>query len=318
MKRLFSLAVAALCLALTGASVVAQDKYPSRPIKVLVPYAPGGATDIVARMVGQRLSEVLGQSVVIENRPGGTENIGVRACTEAVPDGYTLCLPTQQSIVYNELTMRRMPFDPNRDLVPIINLYHSMSLIAINSEYPVRSIDELIRFAKTRRGALNYGVFSYPLEYFMEKLNKENAIDIVKVPFRSGTELANAMLANSTPIGGLGVFNIVSYLQSGRMTGLAVNSYERMALFPDIPTVNELRPGEKNPPTWFGLFAPTGTPREIVEKIADVTGKIIATPGFGDKSFVLAGHKLEDFRKFLEEDRAIARRIVKDLGVEPQ
>ena len=91
------------------------------------------------------------------------ENIGVRACTDAAPDGYTLCLPTQQSIVYNGLTMRQMPFDPNRELVPIINLYLSMSVVAINSEYGVRSIDELIRFAKTRRGALNYGAFSYPL-----------------------------------------------------------------------------------------------------------------------------------------------------------
>ena len=126
------------------------------------------------------------------------------------------------------------------------------------------------------------------------------------------------MLANSTPIGGLGVSNIVSYLESGRMIGLAVNSYERMVLFPDIPTVNELRPGEKYPPSWFGLFAPAGTPREIVEKIADVTGKILVTPGFGDKTFRPAGQNLDDFRKFIAEDRAIAQRIVKDLGVEPQ
>jgi tripartite-type tricarboxylate transporter receptor subunit TctC len=217
------------------------ETYPTRTIRLIVPYAPGGATDVVGRRVGQRLSEVVGQSVVVEN-----------------------------------------------------------------SEYGVRSIDELIRFAKTRRGALNYGAFSYPLEYFIEKLNKENGIDLVKVPFRSGTELANAMLANSTPIGGLGVSNIVSYLESGRMIGLAVNSYERMVLFPDIPTVNELRPGEKYPPAWFGLFAPAGTPREIVEKIADV------------KTFGPAGQKLDDFRKFIAEDRAIAQRIVKDLGVEPQ
>jgi tripartite-type tricarboxylate transporter receptor subunit TctC len=255
---------------------------------------------------------------VVENRPGGAENIGVRACTEAAPDGYTLCLPTQQSIVYNELTMRQMPFDPNRDLVPIINLYHSMTVLAINSEYPVRSVDELIRFAKARRGTLNYGTFSYPLEYFIEKLNKENGLDLVKVPFRSGTELANAMLANSTPIAGLGVVNIVSYLEGGQVIALAVNSNARMALFPDIPTVNELRPGEKYPPTWFGLFAPARTPRGIVQKIADVTGRILATPGFGDKSFVPAGEKLDDFQKFITEDRAIAQRIVKDLGVEPQ
>jgi tripartite-type tricarboxylate transporter receptor subunit TctC len=166
--------------------------------------------------------------------------------------------------------------------------------------------------------ALNYGTFLYPLEYFIEKLNKENGIDVVKVPFRSGTELANAMLANSTPIGGLGVSNIVSYLESGRVIGLAVNGNERMALFPDIPTVNELRPGEKHPPSWFGLFAPAETPREIVEKIADVTGKILVTPGFGDKTFGPAGQKLDDFRKFIAEDRTIAHRIVKDLGVEPQ
>jgi tripartite-type tricarboxylate transporter receptor subunit TctC len=104
--------------------------------------------------------------------------------------------------------MRKIPFDANRDLVPIINLYFSMSAVAINSEYRVSSIDELVQLAKTRRGTLSYGTFAYPLESFIEKLNRENSIDIVKVPFRSGTELANAMLANSTPIGALGVVNI--------------------------------------------------------------------------------------------------------------
>jgi tripartite-type tricarboxylate transporter receptor subunit TctC len=102
------------------------------------------------------------------------------------------------------------------------------------------------------------------------------------------------------------------------MTGLAVNSNERMAMFPDIPTINELRPGERYPPSWFGLFAPAGTPGEIVEKIAGVTGRILATPGFGDKVFRPAGQKLDDFRKLIAEDRVIAQRIVKDLGVEPQ
>lgn len=294
------------------------ETYPTRTIRLIVPFAPGGATDLIGRMVGQRLSEVIGQSVVIENRPGGTENIGVRACAAAAPDGYTLCLPTQRSIVYNGLTMRQMPFDPDRDLTPIINLYFGTSVIAINSEHQVRSIDELIRFARARRGALSYGTFAFSLEYFIEKLNKENGIDIVKVPFRSGTELASAVLANATPIGALGVSNVVSYLESGRMTGLAVSSNERMVLFPDIPTVNELRPGEKYPPSWFGLFAPAETPREIVDRIADVTGKILATSSFGDKLFEPAGQKLDDFRKFIAEDRAIAQRIVKDLGMEPQ
>jgi tripartite-type tricarboxylate transporter receptor subunit TctC len=318
----------AIVLASVTASVTASltwlarpaiaETYPTRAIRLIVPYAPGGSTDVVGRIVGQRLSEAVGQPVVVENRPGGMENIGVRACIDATPDGYTLCLPTQLSIVYNGLTMRQMSFNPSRDLVPIINLYSSMSVVAINSEYRISSIGELVRLAKTRRGALSYGTFAYPLESFIEKLNKENAIDIVKVPFRSGTELANAMLANSTPIGALGVVNIVSYLESGRVTGLAVNSNERMALFPDIPTLNELRPGEQYPPSWFGFFAPAGTPREIVEKIADVTGKILATPGFGDKSFGPAGQKLDDFRKFIAQDRAIAQRIVKDLGAEPQ
>jgi tripartite-type tricarboxylate transporter receptor subunit TctC len=131
---------------LAGSAIA--ETYPSHTIRLIVPYAPGGAADIVARMVGQRLSDVVGQPVVVENRPGGMENIGVRACADAAPDGYTLCLPTQQSIVYNGLTMRQIPFDPERDLVPIINLYSSMSVIAINSEHQVKSIAELIRFAK--------------------------------------------------------------------------------------------------------------------------------------------------------------------------
>ncbi len=300
----------------------AQD-YPNRVVRVIVPLAVGGGGDIFARALAEELKNDLGQPFVVENRSGAAENIGTRACAEAPPDGYTVCIVSQEPIVYNQLLFASIPFNPDKDLAPIVNLFINVAVVAINSSHKVKSLNEMIAYAKAHPGALSYGTFSFPLEQLMAKLNRENGIDIAKVPFRGGGELANAMLSNSAPVGAVGVSNVLPFIEAGQFTALAVNGDKRLDILPDVPTISELRNGEKFPPSWFGMFAPIGTPRPITEKLAEASQVAMARPAFRDKMFKPRGiapvdMKLDEFRKFIAEDRAIAERLVKESGFQPK
>lgn len=308
--------------ALAAGAAVAQE-YPSRVVRIIVPLAVGGGGDIFARAIAEELKTELGQPFVVENRSGAAENIGTRACAEATPDGYTVCIVSQEPIVYNQLLFKSIPFDPDKDLVPIVNLFINVAVLAVNSSRNIKSIDEMIAVAKAQPGTLTYGTFSFPLESLMTKLNRENGIDIAKVPFRGGGDLATAMISDSTPIGAVGVSNVLPHLETGKFTALAFNGNERLKMFPNVPTIGELRKGEQYSPSWFGMFAPAGTPRPIVERLAEATSRNLKKPEFRDRMFAPRGivpvdMKLEEFRRFIVEDRAVAARIVRESGVQPK
>lgn len=312
----------ALIGAVAGSSVAAQD-YPSRVVRVIVPLTVGGGGDVFARALAEELKNDLGQPFVVENRSGAAENIGTRACVDAAPDGHTVCIVSQEPIVYNQLLFASIPFSPEKDLAPILNLFSNVGVVAINSSHNVKTLGEMVALAKARPGALSYGTFSFPLDQLMAKLNKENGIDIVKVPFRGGGELANAMLANSTPVGAVGVSNVISFIEAGRFTPLAINGDKRLELLPDVPTISEVRKGERYPPSWFGMFAPAATPRPMLEKLADAAQVAMKRPAFAERMFKPRGiapvdMKLDAFRKFIAEDREIAQRIVKESGFQPK
>jgi tripartite-type tricarboxylate transporter receptor subunit TctC len=187
----------------------------------------------------------------------------------------------------------------------------------------VKSIADLIALAKAKPGTLSYGTFSFPLAHFMTKLNKTEGIDIVRVPFRGGGELVNAVLAGSTPISLLALSNMMPQLQSGRITLLAVNSTARTPLFPDVPTLAEARPGEAYPPTWFGLFTPSGVPKPVAARIAAEVTRIVSEPGFRQRMFVEravepAHETLDEFHRFIRAERKISQRIVRESGEEPK
>jgi tripartite-type tricarboxylate transporter receptor subunit TctC len=259
----------------------------------------------------------------VENRPGGGQNIGARACVEATPDGYTICVMSSEPAVYNQFLFKTIPYDPEKDLQPIANLFFNTLAVVVNPETKVKTFAEMVAMAKQQPGKLSYATFSFPATYFMDKLNKTENIDIVKVPYRGGGEVVNALLGNTTPIAVLALSNMVAQLQSGRITPLAVVANARSPLFPDVPTLEQARPGAGFPTTWFGLFTQAAVPRPIVEKISAEIDRIMADPAFRkrmytDRAVEPAPERLDVFAKFIRDERKLAQQMVKDSGIEPK
>lgn len=317
MKLLVILALIAL-----AAPALAQD-YPTRPIRALTTTSAGGISDIFMRALGDELLKHWGQPIVVENRPGGMQNLGARACTEAAPDGYTICILNAEPIAYNQFLLKSMPFDPEKGLQPITNLYHLIQTLVVNSRLDVKTIDALIALSKAKRGTLSYMTASVPLALYMEMLKKEKGADWVRVPFKGGGEAVNAVLSGSTPIALIGEGNVIGQIRAGTMTALVMLNNIKSPNFPDVPTL--LETGYAGPPSrsWYGLFTPAGTSRRIVDKLAKEVASIVDDAAFRERhlsarSLVPAINTPEEFAAEIREDRALAQAVVKTAGLEPQ
>jgi tripartite-type tricarboxylate transporter receptor subunit TctC len=313
--------LAVVSLAVCG-SVAAQD-YPTRPIRLIIPLGAGGGGDVFARALADELSKTLHQPVIVENRPGGALNIGTRACAESAPDGYTLCVLSSEPMVYNRFAFKNLPFDPEKDFEPISLLFFNTLALVTTRSLKVRTIPELVALSKAKPGTLSYGTFSFPLAHFMEKLKQETGADIVRIPFRSGSEVVNAVLSGSTPVAILALSNMVPQLQSGHITALVVTGKTRSPLFPDIPTLAEVRGGENYPATWFGLFAPAGTPKPIIARLAHEVARIVDDRDFRQRMYIdrgvePSGVRLEEFARFIRDERESAERMVRESGLQPK
>ena len=315
-----TIAIATLWLSFL-APATAQD-WPSRPVKIIIPLGAGGGGDIFTRLLADEFRKRWGQAFVVENRTGGGLNIGTRACAESPPDGYTLCVISSEPIVYNQFLYKSLPFNPEKDFEPISNLFANTLAVVVNSDLKVKTIPELVALAKAKPGTLSYGTFSFPLAHYMEKLKRQTGIDIVRVPFRSGNEVVNAIMSGSSPVAILGLANMIPQIQSGHITALAINASQRSPLFPDVPTLKQAA-GEDYPMTWFGMFAPAGTPKPIVEKVAAEVARIADDPVFVRKNYIERAVEYmvttpEQFAKFIREDRARAEQLVQESGQQPQ
>jgi tripartite-type tricarboxylate transporter receptor subunit TctC len=301
---------------------LAQD-YPTRPIRALTTTSAGGISDIFMRALGDELLKRWGQPIVVENRPGGMQNLGARACAEAPPDGYTICILNAEPIAYNQFLLKNMPFDPEKGVQPVTNLYHLIQTLVVNSQLNVKTIDELIALSKAKPGTLNYVTAAVPLALYMETLKKEQGADWVRVPFKGGGEAVNAVLSGSTPIALIGEGNVIGQIRAGTMTPLVMLNNIRSPNFPDVPTLAES--GYTGPPSrsWYGLFTPAGTPRPIVDKLANAVAAIVDDPTFRERhlsarSLVPAINTPEQFAAEIRKDRALAQEVVKAAGLEPQ
>ena len=316
------IALAAALIALIAAGPAFAEDYPSRPVRIVFPLAAGGGGDVFTRALADELQKAWHQPVVVENRPGGGQNIGARACAESTPDGYTICVMSSEPAVYNQYLYKSIPYDPEKDFQPIANLFFNTLAIVVTPELKVKTFAELLALAKSQRGKLSYATFSYPLTYFMERLKKTDDIDIVKVPYRGGGDVVNALLGNSIQVALLALSNMVPQLQAGRIVPLAVVANDRSPLFPDVPTLKEVR-GEHYPPTWFGLFTQAAVPRPIVDKIARDVDRIMAEPNFRQRIYIERGvepapERTDEFARFIAEERKLAERIVKESGEPPK
>ena len=318
MTRLF-LAVFALLIATAS---VDADTYPARPVRVLTSSSAGGLSDMFMRALGEEFQKATGQPIIIENRPGGMGNIASRACTEATPDGYTICILNADNAAYNQHLFKNLPYDPDR-LVPIVNLFHLIQVLVVNADLKVKTVDELVALSKAKPGTMNYLTASLPLVVFMESLKRDHGADWVRVPFKGGGEATNAIMSGTTPIGLLGLGNVLSQIEGGKMTALVLTNNVRTPQLPNTPIFTDIGYTGAPSETWYGLFAPAGTPREIIDKLNREIVRIASQPDFQkrhiiDRSLVPAIGSPEAFAEEIKKVRAVAGQVVKDAGMQPQ
>ena len=316
------LAAVALGAALITTQALA-DNYPIRPVRVFTTSSAGGISDIFMRALNEKMQPYLGQPLIIENRPGGAGNIAARFCQEAPPDGYTICIINADTMIYNQFLYKQVPFDPEKGLIPIVNLFHLIQVLVVNSSLNVKTVDELVAASKSKPGTLNYLTASIPCVVYMDTLKKERGADWIRVPFKGGGEAVTAILSGTTPIGLFGLGNVQAHLKAGKMTALALVNNIRTPQLPDVPTLADL--GYRGAPsqTWYGLFAPSGTPKPIIDRLNAEVRRAFEDKEFVDKFVITRGqvpaiNSPEEFVKEIVTDRVDANEVVKLSGMEPQ
>jgi tripartite-type tricarboxylate transporter receptor subunit TctC len=314
MNLVRALGLAAL-LGVPITSAAAQD-YPARPIRVITATSAGGTSDIFIRVLGEELQKRWGQPLVVENRPGGSMNIGARACAEAPNDGHAICILPVEPLAYSQFLYKKIPFDPEKDFEPITNPFFNTQVLVVASALGVKSLDEIAALSKAKPATLSYVVPSVPLALFMDKWKAASGADLVRVPFRGGGEAVNGVLSGITPVAFFGLANWVQHIRSGTVKALAVDGEQRSPLIPDVPTLRELGYTGSLTRVYFGIVAPAGTPKPIIHKLRDEFARIGSEPAFRQKRLIEAGLEPvfdtpEEFARFLKEDRARSERVVK-------
>ena len=280
------LAAGVLCAAFAAlplpTSAQSAESFPSRPVKIIVPYAPGGATDIIARIVAARLTESLGQSVLVENRPGASGNLALEAVAKAPADGYTLLVGNVSTNAINENTFASvLQIKPSHDLVGIAKLVEIPHIIAATADFPANSVADLIALAKKDPGKINYasaGLGSYP-HLDMEKLQKAAGIKLTHVPYKGGAgQMIPAIISGEAPVAFLNLSSALPHVRSGRMKALATTAPGRLAELPNVPTMAEQGFPGIGTNAWQGMFAPAATPKPIIDRMYRGVAVVLSDP----------------------------------------
>jgi tripartite-type tricarboxylate transporter receptor subunit TctC len=269
---------AVMLAALASAPAVAQD-YPARPVTIIVPFAAGGGTDMVARMVATRLEQRLGKPFVIENRPGGGSTTGANTAAKANPDGYTLLMAPSPTMAVAVTIYKHLPYDPAADFVPLALVAQTPFALIVHPSLPIHSVAELIKYAKEKPGSLSYGSAGpgTPHHLYAELLKSMTGIDMSHVPYRGSGPLVNDVVGGHLPLTFVDFGPAVGVIQAGKVRPIAISSKARLATFPDIPPVADTVPGF-DAASWQMLVAPAKTPRPIVDKLHAELKAILAMP----------------------------------------
>jgi tripartite-type tricarboxylate transporter receptor subunit TctC len=309
----------AVCL-LAMVSSLALGQYPSRPIKLVVPIPAGGAPDTAARVVGQKLSELLGQPVVVDNHAGSNGNIAGDMVAKAPPDGYTLLLGQDSLIAINPHLYAKMLFDPLKDLTPVATIASNQFVLAVNPSLPVKNFQEFIEYARRTTPPLPYASGGNGSQHHlsMEILKQRAGIDLLHVPFKGGTPATLATVTGDTAAMFAGT-STSAQIKAGKLRALAVTGARRSPEFPELPTIGEFYPGYEVT-IWLALFAPAGTPEPVLARLRGAVAKALAAPEVKERLSAAGG--LEPFATTPEEFAALIRRdydkygkIVKSIGI---
>jgi tripartite-type tricarboxylate transporter receptor subunit TctC len=315
----FRAAVSA-CMAAALACAVHAEDYPSRPVRVVVPFAPGGPNDLIVRLVAPKLTESLGQPFLVENRAGAGGNIGTDYVAKSAPDGYTLLSVGPGSLIINPL-MGKVPYDPSRDFAPVTLMARAPNALVANPSLPARSVKELIELARARPGAINYGSGGNgSTPHLSAALFAAMAgIELTHVPYKGTAPATADLIGGRVQIAFLGIPAVLPHARSGRLRVLAVTGSSRSPELPGVPTVDEsgVRGYEVSP--WYGLLAPAGTPRAIVTRLAAETTRIARTAEMRGKLAAqgaeAGGGTPDEYAAVIRADTATWARVIREAGI---
>jgi len=323
MKILRALAAIGLVFA-SAASAQPPAAFPSKPVKIIVPYPAGGVADLLPRLVGEKLSQMWKQPVVIENKPGASGNIGMEMGARAEPDGYTLTLAPTGNLTVNPILFPNLPFNPQKDLTPITVLASSPNVLVIHPSVPAKTFKELIAYAKANPGKLN---FASPGEgsgahLAGELLNIEAGMQATHIPYKGLAPAVNDLLAGNVQMMFAGISTVVQHVNAGKLVAIAVASPARLKAFPSVPTVDESGIANFDVTSWYGLVAPAGTRGDIIATIRRDIIKVYSDPQLIEKltdlGLVPIANRPEDFNRMIQNETVKWSAIVKKANIKPQ
>ncbi|HWV51487.1 tripartite tricarboxylate transporter substrate binding protein [Pseudorhodoplanes sp.] len=322
LRRLSIVLAAAASLAASALPSVA-DNFPSRPVTIIAPWPPGAGVDTMARILQTKFSEALGQPVVIENKPGSAGNIGAATALRAAPDGYTLMLTVNATVVMNPFLYKSFPFDPAKDMVGISRLTETYMALAVPASSPIKSIPDLVAEAKKQPGKLSYGSAGHGSGHHIagETLNKVAGVEIQHVPFVGTAAAVTNVVGGHVSMTYATLPTIVSFVENGQLRIIGMAEDTRVKSMPNVPTIAETVPGVSTS-TWYGLFAPAGTPKPVIDRLYKAVRFALDDPDTQKKlekaGFTLVGSTPEELDARVKRDLAYWGKTIPGVGIEPR
>jgi tripartite-type tricarboxylate transporter receptor subunit TctC len=323
-RRVALAAAGALIVAVAMLSFSAQaadPPYPSKPIRLVLPFPPGGGTDAVARVMAPKLGELLGVAVIVDNRPGAGGNVAAEAVAKAAPDGYTLLMGFSSVMTVNKTLYANVSFDPVKDFEPIIQIATAEYFLVVNPDLPIKSVEDLVKYAKANPGKLNYasaGVAS-PLHLAGELFKSRAGVDIVHVPYKGGGPAALAVITGEAQVLFGSVASSMEQIKAGKLRALAVTGTERSPLAPDLPTLAESGFPEFRVTAWHALLAPAGTPRAIVTRLNEATVEALRSPELAKRiravGYEPTATSPQDLGSIVQAESAMWARLIKSANI---
>jgi tripartite-type tricarboxylate transporter receptor subunit TctC len=320
MKNIIRVAATALAAA---ASLASAQGYPNKPVHVIISFTPGSSTDIVGRIVSQKLSEIWGQPVLAENRAGAGGSIGTNVVAKAAPDGYTLLVDSNAHTVTPAI-YAKLPYDTLKDFIDIAPLAVQPNVLIVNATSPYKTVMDLVNGAKAKPGVINWGHAGVGSGTHLttEKFVAAAKINVTQIPFKGTPEVIQAMLSGSVDCYWAPISAAMPHIRGGRVRALAVSTAKRNSQLPDIPTTGEAGIQGADAPLWFGIWAPVGTPANIIAKISADTRKALADPGVRERLSNLGNDTMdmspEEFSRFVRSEVDEYARVIKAAGIPPQ
>ncbi len=309
-------------LALCAAAAQAAD-YPTRPIRLLIPYSPGGPVDISGRIVALKLTEAFGQQVIVDNRAGGGGNIAVEIVAKSAPDGYTLLMGANGTNAINPSLYPKLAVDPAKELAPLGLVASSPMILVAHPSLPAANVKELVALAKAKPGTINFASSGSGSTAHLssELLKLMSGVQIVHVPYKGASPALTDLVAGQTQFMITGVSSTLPFVKSGKLKALGVSSEKRLAILPDVPTVAEAIPGYEVL-TWYGMFAPVATPKAITEKLTAALSKIVASPDARERFAALGAEASflppDQFAAMVRVETAKWAKVIKESGAKPE